>query len=229
MEQDEGVGPSTFPEPRRLSRTPSLSLSSAYMRPGVCSMYCRCRCHRAVAQSLSPRTENLLIKIFAQLQGRPQLVKSCNVFNCRMSLSNRARVVVLHARLFKRILKVAALSENFRLKLSLKAHPVVKDSSDIIKFSEAGDFHRLGRLIKTGRASPSTAGPDGWTLLHVSQRVSNSCCLGQLTSAPERCILWTSGCCQVPTVVRHRYRRSRSQIPVCHHDSCAHLTLVDGY
>lgn len=161
------LDPRSSTEPRRLSHTPSFRLSSGYMRPGLCSTYCRCRCHQPVENPFSERTESLLLRLFAHLQGKPRLVRSCDVFDCRMSLSGRARVVVIHARLFKKIMKVSALTDRFRIKMSLKSHPVAQDSSDIIRFSEGGDFQRLKRLISKGLASPFTAGPDGWTLLHV--------------------------------------------------------------
>ena len=160
-------------EPRRLSHTPSFRLSSGYMRPGMCSMYCRCKCHQLVENPFSERTESLLLRLFTYLQGKPRLVRSCDVFDCRASLSGRARVVVVHARLFKKMMKVSALAERFRIKLSLKSHPVAQDSSEIIRYSEAGDFRRLEGLISKGLASPFTAGSDGWTLLHVGLRLSD--------------------------------------------------------
>jgi hypothetical protein len=152
-------------------RTSSFNFSSKQISWGMCSVYCRCKCHSMPARQFPTLLQKLLKSLFPTLRGKPSLVHSCNVFNCRRRNAGRARIIVLHAMLLKRAITLSTLSQGFKIKVHLRIHPIVPDSSDIIRFSEAGDFPRLEKLIRTGQATVFDTSSDGWTPLHVRVRV----------------------------------------------------------
>ena len=157
-----------YPFAGSTSTAPMFDAALRRVRPAMCSKFCRCRCHSVSATQFPIRTRNLLNRLFLRISGSPKLIHSCNIPDCRKNLSGSPCVVVVHARFLRRLVTLSASSQGAKIQVNVKVHPVLPFSADIIRFSEAGDYPRFKNLIQSGRASPFTAGSDGWTLLHVS-------------------------------------------------------------
>jgi hypothetical protein len=134
---------------------------------GRCSASCRCKCHSTTPKHLPKSLQRLSRQLFPAVEGETILACKCNRLDCRMRNVGRTRIIILHSHLLKRAIEASFLMNGFRLRVRLQSHPVVSESSDIVRFARMGDFESLARMIRTGQASIFDATEDGWTILHV--------------------------------------------------------------
>jgi hypothetical protein len=132
-----------------------------------CPLSCRCKCHSMLAKLLPATMRKTLKRLFPTLGGEPRLVQRCNRLDCRLRNAGRTRIIVLHITLLRRAIETCILLRGFRFKIQPQFHPVVSESSDIVRFARIGELDAFKNLINTKQDSPLASTEDGWTLLHV--------------------------------------------------------------
>lgn len=146
----------------------TLNFSSRQTYLTRCSASCRCACHSILAKSLPKSLCGTFTRLFPKLSGEPRLVHRCNRLDCRLRNASRTRIIVLYTTFLKWAIEASILSHGFKFKIKPRIHPVVPETSDIIRVTQMGDLDAFRNLILvTKQATIFDATDDNWTLLHV--------------------------------------------------------------
>ena len=149
-----------------------------------CSFSCYCNCH-----SRGPNSSNMLIKANKIVLGIFSTSgRRCSVSSCCRTVTVSPRKLVYPRGRFQNAVTSLVMFCGFRIKHYLNTYRDVGETSDSIRYTKRGDLVRLKVCIESGSATPFDTGPDGWSLLHVSQYEDSfkledidNCCRLQLT------------------------------------------------
>jgi hypothetical protein len=149
----------------------TLDHSSRQIYQTRCSVSCRCTCHSTLAKRLPKSLWRTFTHLFPALAGEPRLIQRCNRLDCHLRNASRTRIIVLHSTLLKLAIEASIFFRGFKFRIQPRVHPVVSETSDIVRFAKMGDFRAFTDLINAKRATVFDATDDNWTLLHVRMSI----------------------------------------------------------
>jgi hypothetical protein len=149
-------------------RKSSFRFSTSRMAPGACQSSCKCKCHNALPRQLPANLRRTFRKLFPKTKENEHFVRRCSRLDCRQSNARLGQVaVVLRSNLLNTAILLCVMARSLRFKIQVKKYPIVRESSEIIRYVQLGDLDGLQRIISSGKGTPNDMGEDGWSLLHV--------------------------------------------------------------
>ena len=82
--------------------------------------------------------------------------------------------LVIRSRFLNRAILVSVMARGLKFNVGVKTYPIVRESSEVIRFVQLGNLDGLKRIIASRQATPNDSGEDGWTLLHVKILIFDS-------------------------------------------------------
>jgi hypothetical protein len=130
-----------------------------------CAFNCYCNCHYHELNS-----SNILIKANKTVLGTLSTSgRRCSVSSCCRTVAVSPRKLVYPRARFRNAVTSLVMFRGFKIKYYLNTYRDVGETSESMRYTKRGDLVRLKACIESGSATPFDTGPDGWSLLHVSQ------------------------------------------------------------
>ena len=130
-----------------------------------CSFNCYCDCH-----SQDQSSANMTINMNKVLRGTlSKSSRRCSVPGCYRTVNVSPKRLVYPRARIRSALTSLVIFRGFKVKHYLNTYRMIAETSDSMRYTKHGDLARLKACINSGIATPFDTGPDGWSLLHVSQ------------------------------------------------------------
>ena len=134
----------------------------------ACRFDCFCSCHPKSEEEHGSMSS--LIKSFARLG---TLTGNCDDPRCQSGRSVEEKTTSTSRIFLKALLNIMS-AHSVKVRFHLNTFHMVPESSDVMRYAKQGSLDSLKLAIESGAATLWDTAPDGWSLLHVSIRKSQT-------------------------------------------------------
>jgi hypothetical protein len=146
----------------------SFRASARRIPAGTCRQGCKCKCHKTRPRECPSKFERTVKAVFPRAAGISYMVRRCSQLECRKRSAFQGYVTLVLRSYFLNIaILISMVTRGLKFNVKIKSYPIVRESSEVVRFVQLGNVDGLKRIISCHQASPNSTSEDGWTLLHV--------------------------------------------------------------